>query len=278
LTDQILRKQKIKVTEKCSKLNKSIAFTGKGGVGKTTCLILFLKFLIENKKDYRILVIDADPDANIADVIGKKIHFKDTIAGKMTNLRKKIEKNMIFPYKDKKQAIEAEIFNCFLHTKYFDVIEMGRTEGEGCYCNVNNVLKYALDIISENYDFVLVDTPAGLEHFARKTGKDVSDLMIIIDPSKMSFHTLKRILDISGEVSLNFNKYWVLGNRFLDGKQEILIKKLKTLNKAKIQLIGFIPEDIELMKYNLFGKNLLNLPADNAAYRKIKEIFKNIII
>ncbi len=258
-------------------MNNSIAFTGKGGVGKTTCLVLFLKFLIENAKDYKILVIDADPDANIADIIGKKIHFKDTIAGKMSNLRKKIEKDMIFPYKDKKSAIESEIFNCFLHEKAFDLIEMGRTEGEGCYCNVNNVLKNALDLISDNYDLVLVDTPAGLEHFARKTGKDVSKLLIIIDPSKTALHTLKRILDISREVSLNFKNYWVLGNRFLKGKQDLIIQKLKTLNETKIQLLGFIPEDIEIMKYNLTGKNLLNLPDDNAAYKEIKELFKNLI-
>ena len=255
----------------------AIAFTGKGGVGKTTCLVLFLKFLIENKKDYKILVIDADPDANVADLIGQKIHFEDTIAGKMHKLRRKIEKNMISPYKNKNQAIEAEIFNCFLHEKDFDLIEMGRTEGEGCYCSINNVLKNALDIISEIYDLVLVDTPAGLEHFARKTGKDVSDLLIIVDPSKMAFHTLKRILIISQEVSLDFGNYWVLGNRFLNDKWEIFIQKIKTLNEPKIQLLGFIPEDINLMKYNLLGKNLLNLPDNNVAYKEVKELLKKII-
>jgi CO dehydrogenase maturation factor len=259
-------------------MNKSIAFTGKGGVGKTTCLVLFLKFLIENKKNYKILVIDADPDANIADIIGKKIHFNDTIAGKMSNLRKKIEKDMISPYKSKTQAIEAEIFNGFLHTESFDFIEMGRSEGVGCYCSVNNVLKNALDIISENYDFVLVDTPAGLEHFARKTGKDVSDLMIIVDPSKMAFHTLSRIITISQEVSLNFNHYWVLGNRFSDYEQEIIIQKLKTLNEKKIDLLGFIPEDREVMNYNLRGKNILNLPYNNVAYNKVKQIVKNLTL
>ena len=256
---------------------KSIAFTGKGGVGKTTCLVLFLKFLIENKKDYRILVIDADPDANVADIIGKKISFEDTIAGKMTKLRKNIEKNMISPYKTKTQAIEAEIINGLLHMSSFDFIEMGRTEGVGCYCSVNNVLKNTLDIISENYDFVLVDTPAGLEHFARKTGKDVTDLLIIIDPSKMAFHTLTRIITISQELNLNFNHYWILGNRFLKNKQEMIISKLKTLNEINIELLGFISEDAELMNYNLLGKNLLDLPHNNVAYKRVKQIIKTII-
>ena len=72
-------------------MTESLAFTGKGGVGKTTCLVLFLKFLIENNESSRILVIDADPDSNIADLVGFNIDFKDTIAGKMHSLMYKIQ-------------------------------------------------------------------------------------------------------------------------------------------------------------------------------------------
>ncbi|MFX1273677.1 MAG: AAA family ATPase [Promethearchaeota archaeon] len=258
-------------------MDKSIAFTGKGGVGKSTCLVLFLKFLIESKKDYRILVIDADPDANVADLIGEKIHFNETIAGKMKTLQDKIAKNMIAPYKDKKQAIEAEIFNCIINKDAFDLIEMGRTEGEGCYCSVNNVLKNALDILSETYNFILFDSPAGLEHFARKTGKDVSDLLIIVEPSKMAFSTLKNILIVSKEVNLTFENYWLLGNKFPNDRIDLFNEKLKSLNDPNIHLLGYIPLDMELMKYNLLGKNLLNLPKNNLAYIKAKELFKNLV-
>ena len=65
-------------------MKKIVAFTGKGGVGKTTSLVLFLKYLIESKKAKDILVIDSDPDANVADVIGEEIKFCDTIGGKFT--------------------------------------------------------------------------------------------------------------------------------------------------------------------------------------------------
>jgi CO dehydrogenase maturation factor len=257
-------------------MSKSIAFTGKGGVGKTTSLVLFLKSLIENEKDHKILVIDADPDSNVADLLGTNIDFMDTIAGKMHSIMHKIENNNIFPYKDKKSAIETEIFNCIIHENKFDFLEMGRMEGEGCYCSVNNVLKNALDIISENYDYILVDSPAGLEHFARKTGKDISDLLIIVDPSKMALHTLTRILEISKELSLHFRNYWVLGNRFSKENKEIIIEKLTLLNEPEIKLLGFIPEDKEIMEYNLFSKNLITISSDNLAYKAIKEIFKQI--
>ncbi|MBD3255940.1 MAG: AAA family ATPase [Candidatus Lokiarchaeota archaeon] len=257
--------------------SNSIAFSGKGGVGKTTCLVLFLKFLVESKKESKKLVIDADPDANVADQLGINLEFRDTIAGKMQGVMRKIETNNIFPYDTNKQAIEAELFNSIHHVNSFDLLEMGRQEGEGCYCSVNNVLKNTIDIISENYDFVLFDSPAGLEHFARKTGKNVKNLLIVVDPSKMAFHTLERILVISKELSLNFNQYWVLGNRFSFNNQEFLIRKLQELNEPELKLLGFIPEDIELTKYNLLSTNLLNLPNDNKAYVKAKELFKKLI-
>ena len=62
-------------------MKKIIAFAGKGGVGKTTSLVLFLKYILEKKKAEDILVIDSDPDANVADVIGKEVNFCDTIGG-----------------------------------------------------------------------------------------------------------------------------------------------------------------------------------------------------
>ncbi|MCK4238776.1 MAG: AAA family ATPase, partial [Candidatus Lokiarchaeota archaeon] len=50
---------------------KIICFAGKGGVGKSTLAILFLKYLISKFPKQKTLVIDADPDANISDLINK---------------------------------------------------------------------------------------------------------------------------------------------------------------------------------------------------------------
>ena len=72
-------------------MKKIVSFSGKGGVGKTTSLVLFLKYILETKQKNDILVIDADPDANVADVIGKEVHFSETIGGKMKILKDKIE-------------------------------------------------------------------------------------------------------------------------------------------------------------------------------------------
>ena len=257
-------------------MKKIIAFSGKGGVGKTTSLALFLKYILETKQKLDILVIDSDPDANIADVIGEEVRFRDTIGGKMKILKDKIQKRQLPLDMPKNQIIEGDVFNSLIEMDKFDLLEMGRQEGEGCYCYINSVLKAVIDTLSKNYDITLLDSPAGLEHFARKTGRDVTDLVIVTDPSKMGMHTMNRILEVSREVELKFENIWILGNRFPKNLNGILEKEVENLKEKNIQLLGFISNDEEISSINLTGENLLDLPQDNPSYQEAKEIFTKI--
>lgn len=259
-------------------MRKIIAFAGKGGVGKTTNLALFLKYLLETKDNLKdILVIDSDPDANVADVIGKEISFGETIGGKMTVLKEKIQKRQLPLDVPKNQIIEGDVYRCLIEMDRFDLLEMGRQEGEGCYCYINSVLKNCIDTLSKNYDITLLDSPAGLEHFARKTGRDVTDLVIVTDPSKMGIHTMKRILEISDEVELKFENIWILGNRFPENLREILKKEVESLNKDNVKLLGFISNNDEIGELNLTGGNLLKLSENNQSYQEAKQIFEKIV-
>lgn len=259
-------------------MKKIISFSGKGGVGKSTLLVLMLKYLLEKFKNLNILVIDADPDANIGDIIGKEIHFKETIGGKMTALKNKIQKRLIPLDVSKDQIIESEVFEALIEMDEFDILEMGRGEGSGCYCSVNNTLKRVIDVLSKNYDVVLIDAPAGLEFFARKTGRNVTDLVIVSDPSKMGIHTMKRILEVTKEVDLRFENIWILGNRFPENSvREILEKEVVSIKKEYVKLLGFIANSDEISRMNIVGENLLQLPTESIAYRTAKELFASII-
>ena len=256
--------------------NRVIDFAGKGGVGKTTSLALFLKYLLErNNKD--ILVIDSDPDANVADVIGHEVQFCDTIGGKMKILKDKIQSMKLSPNTPKGQLIESDVYNCLIEMDDFDLLEMGRQEGEGCYCFINDILKKVIDTLSKNYDITLLDSPAGLEHFARKTGRNVTDLIIVSDPSKMAMHTLKRILEITDELQLEFETIWVLGNRFPEDLQKILEKEIIETNRENVKLLGFISGNDEIAKINLTGGNLLEISSQNTSYLQAKKIFSKVI-
>ena len=48
----------------------------------------------------------------------------------------------------------------------YDMLVMGRTQGKGCYCFVNGVLKTQLDKYIGNYNYVIMDNEAGLEHIS----------------------------------------------------------------------------------------------------------------
>ncbi|UCD01615.1 MAG: AAA family ATPase [Promethearchaeota archaeon] len=258
-------------------MKKIIAFSGKGGVGKSTLLVLMLKYLLEKFKDLDILVIDADPDANIGDIIGKEIHFKETIGGKMAEFKHKIQKRLIPLDVSKDQIVESEVFDSLIEMNRFDILEMGRAEGEGCYCSINNYLKRIIDILAKNYDFVLIDAPAGLEFFSRKTGQKVTDLVIVSDPSKMGIHTMKRILEVAKEVDLKFENIWILGNRFPENIRDILEKEVTNIKDDHVKLLGFIANSDEISKMNLVGENLLNLPIESEAYKTSKELFAKIL-
>jgi CO dehydrogenase maturation factor len=259
-------------------MKKTISFSGKGGVGKSTLLVLMLKYLLEKSKNFDILVIDADPDANIGDIIGKEIHFKETIGGKMTALKQKIQKRQIPLEVSKDQIIESEVFEALIEMDEFDILEMGRGEGTGCYCSVNNTLKRVIDVLSKNYDYVLIDAPAGLEFFARKTGQNVTDLVIVSDPSKMGIHTMKRILEVTKEVELKFENIWILGNRFPENSvREILENEVANIKVEHVKFLGFISNDDEISKMNIIGENLLQIPAESIAYKTAKDLFASVV-
>ena len=258
-------------------MKKIISFSGKGGVGKSTLLILMLKYLLEKSNKLDILVIDADPDANIGDIIGKEIHFKETVGGKMAVLKDRIQKRQIPLDVSKDQIIESEVFEALIEMDDFDILEMGRGEGEGCFCSVNNALKRIIGVLSKNYDIVLIDAPAGLEFFARKIGRNITDLVIVSDPSKMGIHTMKRILEITKEVDLLFENIWIVGNRFPENVKEILEKEVASINEHNVKILGFISNSDDISRMNIIGENLLLLPEESDAYKTAKQLFATII-
>jgi CO dehydrogenase maturation factor len=65
-------------------MTKRIAVCGKGGVGKTTVVCGILNYLIE-KNLTPILIVDADPNSNLAESLGLKYDF--TVADIREELR-----------------------------------------------------------------------------------------------------------------------------------------------------------------------------------------------
>lgn len=261
-------------------MTKIIAISGKGGVGKTTITGLLLKFLAEKYSDnHDILVIDGDPASNIPEIIGLKTDLEKTVSKLTVNLKQKIDNGKIPPGFDKGLALESDIQGIIYEEDDYDILVLGRGEGKGCYCFINNLLKNIIDPLEESYDLIIMDMPAGLEHFSRRTEKDVDDLIIVTDMSRMGFNVVERIVEIAKEVHLDFSKYWIIGNRFTEEAKQYLEEKIAEIKEKfgiDIVLAGYVPSDNEITKANLLSSPIVEIPDDNPAYKKVREIAEKI--
>ena len=248
-----------------------ISVSGKGGVGKTTLVALLLRVLLHNNPDTSILVVDADPAANLPEVLG--VEVEKTVGMVANELKKKIEKGGLSVGISKQELLEAWVYSTLVELPDYDLLVMGRTEGEGCYCYVNSLLTRILDTLASNYDLVLMDMEAGLEHISRRTDKDVDIMVIVTDPSLMGLKTARRIKELIREVHIDIKEVYLVGNRFPSEAQS---KLEKWASENGLKLAGIIPEDQKIYEYNLSGLPLLKLPEDSVALRAAENIARRI--
>jgi CO dehydrogenase maturation factor len=247
--------------------NKIIAVSGKGGTGKTSFLVLTLKALIKsNRKE--ILVVDGDADSNMPEVLG--VNVRKTVGSVVNDFKEKMSK--MAPGVDKRDYLESLIFSVLHEGDDFDLLVMGATEREGCYCSVNNLLTRIMDTLTKNYPFTLLDLPAGLEHVSRRTSKNINYMFLISDASKMGILTAARIRDLAKSLKSNFEHIYLVGNRITPDLEPVVKEQAQ---KYALEYVGSIPPDDQLAQYNLEGKSLLLLPDDDPAYQAVSKIIKS---
>ena len=245
---------------------RAVSISGKGGVGKTAVTSLLLRALLKNGRG-SILAVDADPATNLPDTLGVKV---DRTVGMVANeLRGRIARGDLPPGAAKKDMLEAGVFGAIVEGERFDLLAMGRTEGEGCYCYVNSLLTEILDTISSNYEIVLMDMEAGLEHLSRRTDRDLETLLIVTDPSKMGLNTARRIKELADEVHIKIARALLVGNVF---PPELESELRKYASRMNVECCGTIPYDPEMAQYNVRGKSLLELPDTSPAARRVEEM------
>ena len=120
----------------------TIAVAGKGGVGKTTLCGMMIDYLC-SKKQGPVLVVDADANANLNEVLGVEVETSlGAIREEMANaeLKGTVPSGMT-----KAEYAESKFNSAIIEEDDFDMLVMGRTQGKGCYCYVNGVLKTQVD-------------------------------------------------------------------------------------------------------------------------------------
>lgn len=247
-----------------------IAVSGKGGTGKTLLSSLLIKALSEKNKD--ILAIDADPDSNLPEALG--VEVIKTVGDVREELKVDTAKGNIPRDMNKWDILDYKIMESVVETPKFDLLVMGRPEGSGCYCAVNNILRKIIETLSANYDYIIIDTEAGLEHLSRRTTQNVDTMLVVTDKSKRGILTAQRIGELSKELDINFKKMFLVVNRITPDNKDMIIKKAK---ETGIEIIGTIYEDEEVAEYDIEGTPLVNLPDDSNSVITVSKIVSRIL-
>lgn len=246
---------------------KIIAVAGKGGVGKTSVSATIVKLLVEKYPDKKILAIDADPAVGLSTALG--IDVKMTIDD--------IRKEIVSTVEDgqTKAAIELlgdaryKIFDALVETDGFAFIAVGRPESAGCYCKINSYLKEVISLISNDFDYVIIDGEAGIEQINRRVMEKVTHLLLITDASKKGTQVISTIKSVADELVM-YEKIGAIVNRIPD---ESIIKYIDTQG---IPVLSYISSDSNLAVFDIEGKNIIKLPEESNIVKGVTEALEKL--
>lgn len=248
----------------------TIALAGKGGTGKTTVAGLLIRYMVEKGKK-PVLAVDADANANLNEVLG--VEARQTIG----DAREEMKKGGL-PGMTKDVFMEMRIQESLVEAEGFDLIIMGRPEGQGCYCAANTLLSQFIEKLSENYPFLVVDNEAGMEHISRLTTREIDVLLVVSDSSRRGIEAAVRIGALTKELGLKIEKNLVIINQ-VEKENLSDIKGWEILLKGQgLTLLGVIPKDDLIYEFDKEGKPTSALPeqsvARSAAFNLFDTLFK----
>ncbi|MBQ6831300.1 MAG: AAA family ATPase [Oscillospiraceae bacterium] len=249
----------------------TIAVAGKGGVGKTTTCGMIIDYLC-HKGQGPVLVVDADANSNLNEVLGVEVEtslgaIREEMA--QAELKKTIPAGMT-----KADYAELKFNSALIEEDDFDMIVMGRTQGKGCYCYVNGVLKTQVDKYAKNYSYVVMDNEAGLEHVARGTLPKVDTMLLISDCSRRGIQAAARVAEMIDEMELKPDRLGLIVNRAPNGQLDDGVKA--EIEKHGLTLLGVLPQDDGVYRCDCDGEPSSKLPETNPVKTALRGIMQSI--
>ena len=249
----------------------TIAVAGKGGVGKTTTCGMIIDYLC-SKKNGPVLVVDADANANLNEVLGVEV---ETSLGAIREEMAQAElKGTIPAGMTKADYADFKFGSAITEEDDFDMLVMGRTQGKGCYCYVNGVLKSQVDKYAKNYKYIVMDNEAGLEHVARGTLPKVDTMLLVSDCSRRGIQAAARVAEIVEEMELKPALMGLIVNRAPDGQLDDGVKA--EIEKHGLKLLGVLPQDDGVYRCDCDGEPSAKLPDSNPVKAAVKGIMQSL--
>jgi len=251
-----------------------IAIAGKGGVGKTTLAGVMARYLAE--EGYKVLTIDADPDANLASALGfpSELLKGVTPLAEMTPLveertgAKKGTFSGVFRLNPKVDDIPDTYGVTHHGVKLLIVGSIPQAEG-GCFCPENILLKGLLHhILVKRDEVVIIDMEAGLEHLTRGSTKHVDAFIVVVEPGQRSISTAKQIRRLA--LDLGVQKVYGVGNKVTSPVDRALIEQ----GLSELSFLGHLSFNQKVIEADKQGISPYDL--DGAIKKEVQEIVKRL--
>ncbi len=246
-----------------------IAMAGKGGVGKTTLCGLLIQYLCESGKK-PVLAVDADANANLNEVLGVEVEIT------LGELREEIERagsdsRSRIPAGMTKQAyLEMRLSDAVTEEDDYDLMVMGRTQGQGCYCFVNGLVQTQIQKLQSHYPYVVVDNEAGMEHISRGLIPSMETALLVSDCSRRGVQAAGRIAALMEELKFKPKTVGLIVNRAPGGVLDE--GTMGEINRQGLNLLGVVPHDPNVYQYDCDGKPIIKLPEDSPVRSALHDI------
>lgn len=247
-------------------MSKVIAFAGKGGVGKTTVSSLVIRYMGQADKS-PVLAVDADPNSNLGETLG--LDVPSTIGDIRETYMK--DPQGIPSGMDKINYLELLVEQALIEKPTFDLLVMGRQEGQGCYCMVNNILNNFTDKLSTHYKWMVVDNEAGMEHLSRRTSGEVDMLYLVTDYSLRGLRAVRRINSMLQNLKLDVKNTAIIVTR---GPEELSEAFMAEVEEIGLPIAAVIPNDPALLEFDMEQRSLLELPEESVSVSAVKKMME----
>lgn len=243
-----------------------LAVTGKGGAGKTTFTAILAKLLASEGAN--LLAVDADPPVSLTYALGAQP--VKTVGDMRSRLIEDPAEKRKFNDKHTRDVVKEEVL---IDLDGMSLLVLGRAEGPGCYCGLNQLLKFGIESLAEQYEITLIDCEAGIEQINRRVIDSISRLIMISDATLKGLQTAAYLKDIASKhgVAGSYETGLII-NRAGEGVEALKQKACE----MGLEVLGVIPPDENVAEYDRLGRPTIELPDDSPSVLAVREILERL--